>query len=370
MYRQKWRLLTDSTFVKTLFPSFFLMLATATDRELARQIQYLKVENRLLRDRLPRRINVTAQERQRLLKYGKPLGKAIRALITIVSPRTFARWLNGETVPAKGSKPAKPGRPRTAEDIRALVLRLAQENAWGYTRILGELKKLGVRKICRSTVIKILKDHGLEPGPRRGEGTWDDFITRHAATLWACDFFSKKVWTMTGLVEVFVLFFLHVGSRRVHMVGMTTNPDRAWMVQQARNMAMIFDQESVKPKYLLRDRDSKFVKEFDAILTSEGIAVTPISVRAPNQNAFAERFVQSVKRECLDHFVIFGETHLRHILSEYLTYYHRVRPHQGLDNRPLGWTEPALAETAQPLGEVVCHERLGGLLRHYQRRAA
>jgi putative transposase len=298
--------------------SFFVLLAAATDRELARLAQYLKAENRILRDKLPERITVTAQERQRLLKYGKPLGKAIRDVITIVSPRTFARWLNDETPRVKHAKRSRPGRPRTPDDIRALVLRLARENAWGYTRILGELKKLGIGKISRSTVIKILKDNGLEPGPRRGEGTWDDFLKRHAATLWSCDFFSKKVWTLSGLVEVFVLFFIQVGSRRVHLAGMTANPDRAWMVQQARNMAMFFDWEPVKPKYLLRDRDSKFVKEFDAILMSEGIEVKPIGVRAPNQNAVAERFVLSARNECLDHFIVFGETHLRHVLSEYL----------------------------------------------------
>jgi len=356
--------------VKSLFPSFFLMLATATDRELARQIQYLKIENRILRDKLPKRLTVTAQERQRLLKYGKPLGAAIRALITIVSPRTFARWISGETNRRKEGKPAKQGRPQTPEDIRELVLRLARENAWGYTRILGELRKLNITKISRSTVIKILKEHGLEPGPRRVEGSWDDFLKRHAESLWASDFFSKKVWTMTGLVEVFVLFFIHLGSRRVHVAGATVNPDRAWMMQQARNMVLIFDQEPVKPKYLLRDRDSKFVHEFDAILTLEGIAVTPIGVRAPNQNAVTERFVQSVRRECLDHFIVFGETHLRYLLSEYLAYYHQHRPHQGLANRPLGWTEPPVAEMDRPLGDVVCHERLSGLLRHYQRSAA
>jgi putative transposase len=232
------------------------------------------------------------------------------------------------------------------------------------------LKKLGVGNISRSTVIKILKDEGLDPGPRRGEGSWDDFLKRHRDTLWACDFFSKKVWTLNGLVEAFVLFFIHPGSRRVHLAGMTANPDRGWMVQQARNMAMLFDGEPVKPKYLLRDRDGKFVKEFDAILATEGIAVTPIGVRAPNQNAVAERFVQSVRGECLDHFVVFGETHLRHIMSEYLAYYHQFRPHQGLGNRPLGWTESAAAEVDRPLGEIVCQEGLGGLLRHYQRRAA
>ena len=249
------------------------------------------------------------------------------------------------------------------------MLRVARENAWGYTRILGELKKLGIGKISRSTVIKILKDNGLEPGPRRGEGTWDDFLQRHRDTLWVCDFFSKKVWTLTGLVDVFFLFFIHVGSRRVHVAAMTTHPDRSWMVQQARNMALIFDQEPVKPKYLLRDRDSKFVREFDAILTSEGIAVTPVGVRAPNQNAVAERFVQSVKHECLDHFIVFGEAHLRHIMSEYLLYYHQHRPHQGLGNRPLGGAESVAADADQSVGAVVCEERLGGLLRHYRRTA-
>lgn len=175
---------------------------------------------------------------------------------------------------------------------------------------------------------------------------------------------------MTGPVEVFVLFFIHLGSRRVQLAGMTANPNRTWMMQQARNLAMIFDQETVIPKYLLRDRDSKFVKEFDAILASEGIAVTPIGVRAPNQNAVAERFVQSVRRECLDHFVVFGESHLRHIISEYLVYYHQHRPHQGLGNRPLDGTESVAVETDRPVGEVVCQERLGGLLRHYHRHAA
>lgn len=345
------------------------MLAAATDRELARLVQYLKVENRILRDKLPARITVTVQERQRLLKYGKPLGKAIRELITIVSPRTFARWLNAESATAKSIRASKPGRPRTPDDIRALVLRLARENAWGYTRILGELKKLGVRKISRSTVIKILKDNGLDPGPRRGEGTWDEFLKRHAATLWACDFFSKKVWTLSGLIDVFVLFFIQVGSRRVHLAGMTANPDRAWMMQQARNMAMIFDQESVKPKYLLRDHDSKFVKEFDAILASEGIEVKPVGVRAPNQNAVAERFVQTVKGECLDWFCVFGEAHLRYILGEFLAHYHRARPHQGLGNVPPD--APPQPENGEPraLAGVRCEERLGGLLKHYVRAA-
>jgi putative transposase len=137
---------------------------------------------------------------------GKPLGPAINEPISIVSPRTFLRWLPAEVrPPGRRTGPLRPGRPRTAEAIRELVVRLAGENAWGYTRILGELKKLGVRAICRSTVVNILRREGLDPGPQRGEDTWDDFLRRHAATLWACDFFAKPVWTFRGLVEVYVL---------------------------------------------------------------------------------------------------------------------------------------------------------------------
>src|SRR5262249_40639878 len=159
----------------------------------------------------------TPKERQTLLKYGRKLGSKIRELITIVTPRTFLRWVSGETRTKR--RPAKPGRPRTAEEIRQLVLRLAHEHTWGFTRIPGELKKRGVRKSGRTTVINILGAEGLDPGPKRGAGTWDEFIHRHAATLWATDFFSKKVLTAKGFVELYVLFFLHVGSRRVYLGG-------------------------------------------------------------------------------------------------------------------------------------------------------
>jgi putative transposase len=158
--------------MKTLFQSLLLLLARATDRQLARHVQFLKTENGILRARLPERLQVTPQERQRLLKFGKPLGTAIKDLISIVSPRTFLRWLQGEEQAQKkpASSPQKPGRPRTEQEIRDLVLKLARENGWGYTRILGELKKLGVRTISRSTVVNILKSEGIDPGPKRGEG--------------------------------------------------------------------------------------------------------------------------------------------------------------------------------------------------------
>jgi putative transposase len=191
--------------------SLLLLLAGATEKELAAQVQFLKEENAILRGKLPARITVTPQERRRLLKFGKPLGQAIKALISIVSPRTFARWLQADK-PGRAKPPdsKKTGRPPTEQEIRDLIVRLAEENGWGYTRIQGELKKLGI-KVGRGTIAAILKENGFEPGQKRGPGTWAEFISRHAQTLWACDFFTKKVWTCFGLVDVFVLVLLLCG---------------------------------------------------------------------------------------------------------------------------------------------------------------
>src|SRR5262249_55243660 len=149
---------------------------------------------------------------------------------------------------------------------------------------------------------------------KRGEGTWDEFVKRHVETMWACDFFSAKVWTMGGLVEMCVLFFIHVGSRRVFVSGMSANPDRVWMAQQARNAALHFAEQPVAPRFLLRDNDGKFVPEFDQVLADEGIEVKRLVPQSPNLNAYAERFVQTIKGECLSQFVIFGESHLRYLI--------------------------------------------------------
>ena len=216
------------------FQPLIIMLASMSRSELARQIQYLKAENEVLRSKLPKRITVTPSERQRLLKFGKAVGPAIRHLITIVSHRTFLRWLACGKSPRK---PRKRGRPRTADEIRQIILRLAEETGWGYTRILGELRKLGIRSVGRTTVINILKDNAFDPGPRRGEGSWDEFIKIHAKTLWACDFISKKIWTKSGLIDYFILFFIHVGSRRIYVPGMALLEFRKtyneqWIIQR------------------------------------------------------------------------------------------------------------------------------------------
>jgi putative transposase len=350
-----------------LFNGLLALLALATDRELARQVQYLKVENGILRGKLPGRAHVTAQEKERLLKFGAPLGGAIRQLISIVSPRTFLRWLHGECRPARR---AATGRPRTPNDLRALVLRLARENAWGATRILGELKKLGLARLSRSTIANLLREAGLDPAPLRGAATWGEFLRRQAATVWACDIFTAKVRTLGGVVEYAVLFFLHIGSRRVHLAGLTARPDAAWVAEQARQTAAFFGGLPERPTHLIRDLDGRFTREFDEALAGAGVEVVRVGPRAPNLNAFAERWVLSVKSECLDHFLVLGESHLRYLLAEYLAHYHQHRPHQGLGNELLTG-EPG--PPPQPLAaarDVQVSERLGGLLKHYHVRAA
>jgi putative transposase len=266
-------------------------------------------------------------------------------------------------------QPKGPGRRPTPQDVEDLILKLARENGWGYTRALGELRKLGVGKACRTTVLNIFRDNGLDPGPRRGPGSWDEFVKRHLATFWAYDFFSVKSWTLRGVVDLYVLFFLHAGSRKVFLAGVTAHPDAAWVAQQARNLALHLEATGQKATHLLRDRDARFTPQFDAVLEAEGIGVKPISARAPNRNALAERFAHSTRRECLDHFVFLGEKHLRYALGEWQRHYNEESPHHGVGNRPLAeWHEPEAAGAFRP-SDVVCEERLGGLLKHYRRAA-
>lgn len=252
-----------------------LLLARLTDRQLAGVVQYLKAENEVLRSKLPKRVTVTARERQRLLKFGRPLGGAIKHLVTIVSPRTFVRWVKCDEPGARVRR--APGRPRTAVDLRELVLRIARETGFGFDRILGELKKLGLGSICKSTVANILKEAGLDPGPKRGEHTWAEFLRVHAATLFQCDFFSHKVLTWRGWKEYFVLAFIHVGSRRVFVSPGTRKPNAEWMRQQAVAFVDHLAEVGQSPAdtILFRDRDGKYTPPFDDTLTTAGVDVRP-----------------------------------------------------------------------------------------------
>jgi putative transposase len=351
-----------------------LLLARLTDRQLAAVVQYLKVENQILRSKLPKRITVTAREKQRLVKFGRPLGAAIKDLITIVTPRTFLRWANGERPRrgATGNPRRPPGRPRTADDLRDLVLRIASETGWGYTRILGELKTLGLGRICRSTVVNILKEAGLDPGPKRGEHTWAEFLSIHAATLWQCDFFSHKVLTWRGWKDSFVLAFIHVSSRRVFVSPCTRKPDAAWVQQQAAAFVghLTAIGQARTDTIVFRDRDGKYTSPFDVTLRAAGIDVRKTPVRSPNMAAFIERWGQSLRVECLDRMLALGETHLNHIVQCFVDHYNTERPHQSRGNRPLPEADqPDLPLLPFPERGVVCEQRLGGLLKHYRRAA-
>lgn len=350
-------------------PSFihrFVLLVTGfTHAELLRHIEFLKAENQILRSRLPKRIILKPAERNRLVKLGRAIGPAIKEMITIVSPRTFARWVAGK----KRVKPsAKIGRRPTAPEIQELILRLARENSWGYTRILGELRKLGINNVSRSTVVNILKANGLDPGPKRGHGSWDEFIKRHASTLWACDFISKKIWTGRGLVDYFVLFFIHFETRRIILAPITANPTGEWIAQQTKNFVMEVEDIGANAEYLVHDWDTKFTQQSDALFKSEDIQICRVGPMKPNLNALAERFAQTLQSECLDHFIVLGKKHLSHILAEFLAYYHEERPHQSMDNRPLIFR----TDTGPPAdqGDILCRHRLGRLLKHYYRQAA
>jgi putative transposase len=340
-----------------------LLLASSTDSDLAKQVEYLKAENGILRKRIDKRLYLTTAEKRLLVKLGLAIGKGIGALLTVVAYPTFRRWVGLYEPAAAGTKPkgarGKGGRPRTPDETRELVLRLARENDWGYTRILGELRKLSTTKISRSTVVNILRENDST------KGTWADFLKSHAQSLWQCDFFSKNIVTAAGIRQCFVLAFIHVQTRRVWLSPWTFKPDAPWMTEQAEGFLVHAKTQGLAAGVVLRDRDSKYTTAFDGALEAGGVTVTRVGYRSPNQNAYVERFVQAIERECLDRFIVFGREHLDHVCREYVEYYHIERPHQGMGNRPL--TGSAAMST---VGEVLCGERLGGVLRHYHRAVA
>jgi putative transposase len=279
----------------------------------------------------------------------------------IVTPATLLRW-HRELVRRKWTYPQrKPGRPPTDHALRELVLRLARENPrWGYQRIAGELIKVGF-SLSPSTVRRLLASAGLEPAPRSPEVSWQAFLRRQAASMLACDFFTVETVTLRRL---YVLFFIELESRRVHLAGCTTNPTGAWVVQQARNLS--FTSLFERMRFLIHDRDSKFTASFDEVFRSEGIRVIHTPVRAPQANANAERFVRTVRTECLDWLLIVGGRHLEHVLRIYIQHYNRERPHRGLALQP---PEPKELNS-RPHRDVQRHDRLGGLLHEYYRTAA
>jgi putative transposase len=258
------------------------------------------------------------------------------------------------------------GRPRTPEAIRELVLKIARETNWGYTRILGELRKLGYMAVSRQTVVNILKQAGLDNEPKRGPGSWDDLVKRHAETLWQCDFFSKRILSRCGLPQAFAMVFLNVATRRVWISPATKKPTGVWVRKQVDAFIEHANCENLPVTLVSRDRDKLYRNNFDHLLSLQGIDVKTLAYRSPNLNAYVERFIQTIQVECMDHFLIFGEKHFDYLVKEYVEHYHTERPHQGLGNRTVVG-EPPPGYTSD---EIVLRSRLGGLLKHYHRTAA
>ena len=349
---------------------FFLAFAGWVNRQQQDVIDYLQAENRILREKLSGgRLRFTDAERRRLAVKGKALGrKLLRQFACIATPDTILRW-HRDLVAKKydGSKKRGPGRPHKTPDLFALVVEMAEKNpSWDYTRIRDALNGLG-HEIERSTVKRILKEHGIEPAPERRKRTsWETFLKSHWGVVAATDFFTVEVLTLRGLVRYSVLFVIDLKTRAVAIAGITREPTGAWTNQMAKNLTDCVDGFLRDARYLIMDRDPLFTKTFRGILESAGVKSVRLPRRSPDLNAYAERFVLSIKSECLHRIVPLGERHLRVAINEYVTHYHSERHHQGLGSKLI---EPD--ETAGRIeGRVTCRERLGGLLNYYHREAA
>ena len=340
------------------------------DQELLLRNEYLAAENRILKAQLKGRLMLSDTERATLGEIGRRLGrKLLGELANVAQPDTILAWYR-KLVARKfdGSKERRtPGRPRINRSIEELIVRMAKENSdWGYDKIAGALANLGYQ-VSDQTVGNVLQRHGLPPGPeRKRTTTWATFIRAHLAVLAGTDFFTVEVMTLWGLVTYYVLFFIHLESRKVDIAGITIHPNEQWMQQMARNATMEEWGTLRDCRYLLHDRDTKFTCSFRAIIRSGQVNPLVLPAHSPNLNAFAERWVRSVKEECLSKVILFGERSLRRALNEYVEHYHSERNHQGKSNVLLF---PRLTETCRG-GHVQCRERLGGLLRYYHQEAA
>lgn len=279
----------------------------------------------------------------------------------LVRPETVLAW-HRQLVTRKarrwGSK--SPGRPPTPAEIRELVVRLARENPrWGYMRIRGELLKLG-HNVPATTIRDILRRSGLGPAPRRDGMSWSEFLRRQAASILAADFFT--VYTLGGRV-LYILFVIELSTRKVHVAGCTSNPNDAWVTQQARNLVMGLDGRAQPVRFLIHDRDAKFTARFDNVFHTEGVQIIRTPIRSPKANSVAERWVKTARAECLDWLLVTGERHLDHVLRTFVAHYNHYRPHRRLH---LEIPEPKRPPVVTPpYAELRRRDRLGRLIHEY-----
>jgi putative transposase len=307
----------------------------------------------------------------------KPADRALLAAISrvlprsrwscfLVTPQTLLRWhrrlvAGSWTYPHRGT-----GRPPLDQELQQLIVRLARENPrWGYQRIKGELQRLGVQ-VSATAIRSTLRRHGLDPAPRRTATTWRAFLRQQAAGVVACDFFTvDTIW----LRRLYVLFFIELNKRRVHLAGVTANPAGGWVTQQARNLFLVTAERGQRLRFLVRDRDTKFSRSFDDVFCSEGTEVLLTPVQAPNANAHAGRWIRTVRAECLDWSLIVGRGHLERVLRIYVEHYNRHRPHRALGLEPPGPSAGLTLVGEERRARVHRRDLLGGLLHEYRRAA-
>ena len=353
---------------ENLWLTLVTYLAYCLDKELWKAIDYLKEQVRVLKEQQEkdRRILLDNHQRMRLAAKAKQLTRDLLEQTTVLfTPETILSWYR-RLIAQKydGSQNCKhPGRPKISQEIIDLVIRFKKENpCWGYTRIRDYLVYLG-HKIGETTVKNILLEHGYDPEPDlTRKTTWKEFLKSHWNVLAACDLFSIELFVKGKLVRYMVFFAIHVATRKVEILGVDAQPDGPWMEQIARNISGEGGFLAGK-KYLVHDRDPRYTDKFDSILKGAGVEAVKLPPRSPNLSPHAERFVRSVREECLDHLILSSEEQLRYVLGEYLQYYHHERIHQGLKKI----IEPQ--HEGNP-GEIICIERLGGLLKSYHRKAA
>jgi transposase InsO family protein len=345
----------------------FVVLLGRGDRAKELEILVLRHELSILRRQVSRP-RFEPQDRLLIGAFSRILPRRSWTAFS-VRPETLLAWHRRLIAQSWTYPYRRPGRPPISRDVRELVLRLARENSiWGYLRIAGELRKLGIA-VSASSVRNILTNAGSPPAPRRYAQSWRSFLRAHSESILACDFFTvDTVW----LHRLYVLAFLSISSRRVEYLAITSKPDTAWMLQQARNLLMELDDRNRPVRFLIHGRDAKFPRAFDILLESDGIKVIRTPVQAPNANAHMERWVGTVRRECLDRLLIVGRRQREHILRVYVKHYNRQRPHRALDLKPPdSMNRPPLATDATPHAlEVNRRDLLGGLIHEYELAAA
>jgi transposase InsO family protein len=353
--------------VPHLLQFLLLTVTSLVDSRQRSVIAYLRAENRVLREQVgTRKLRFTNAQRIRLARHAQALGRAaLRELGTIVTPDTLLRWYR-QLVAKKydGSRRRRSGRPPTPVHLSSLVVRLARENpTWGYTRIRSNLSLLG-HTVARSTIARILADHGIDPSPQRSQ-RWSTFLKSHWGAICAADFFTVEVLTFAGLVRYHVLFIIDLESRMVEIAGVVCRPHGGWTLNVMRCLTDPLDGFLRRTRYLILDRDPVFTREMRDFLADAGVEVVRLPARSPNLNAYAERFVGSIRRECLSRVIPLGRRYLWTLVTQYAAHYHLERPHQGVGSRLL---TPEVA--ANDAGPIQCSGRLGGLLRFYYREVA